>query len=459
MPGLYSRFIKPIHFIGDVLVINLSFLFSYYFTFGRFENFFGQHYLGLILFYNIAWVGTVYFLDVYNLYRVTGFLSIALNLFRHIFFYFILIIAFNGLATILSYSRHQILVSFAFITAGISVWRFSTYILLRLYRKSGYNYRKVVIAGFNDTAHDLHDFFVSHPEHGYKFMGMFDDEVNHLRVKGNLKEMEKFTVENEVDEIYCILPRLSSEQVYAITEFADNNFMRVKMIPGLMEFPYRKFKLDLYDFLPVISVRNIPLDDGFNKFFKRTFDIIFSFLVCTVLLSWLLPILAIVIKLDSKGPIFFKQKRTGLNNREFWCLKLRSMHVNEDAHSMQASSDDPRITSAGKLLRKFNLDELPQFINVFIGDMSIVGPRPHMLKHTEEYSQLIEKYMLRHFIKPGITGLSQAVGLRGETKETNLMKRRIKTDLYYIENWSFFLDIRIIFLTILNIFRGDKKAV
>jgi Undecaprenyl-phosphate glucose phosphotransferase len=334
------------------------------------------------------------------------------------------------------------------------------YVLLRLYRKSGYNYRKVVIAGFGDTSHDLWMFFDKHPEYGYKFLGIFDDDItNHPTVKGTLKDMEKFVLENEVDEIYCIVSRLTSEQMFRITEFADNNFLRVKIVPGLVEFPYRKFKIDLYDHLPVISMRNMPLDDGFNKFIKRAFDICFSLFVIIFILSWMVPVLAVLIKLDSKGPIFFRQKRTGLKNREFSCLKFRSMYQNDEAHVKQALKNDPRITPIGKFMRRFSIDELPQFFNVLVGDMSVVGPRPHMLKHTEEYSQLIEKYMLRHFIRPGITGLSQVVGLRGETKDIALMRRRVKTDMFYIENWSFLLDIRIIILTVLNIFRGDKYAV
>jgi len=460
MPGLYSKYIKPIYFVGDILIVNLSFLTSYLVTYKSFDYYFENHYLGLILYYNIAWIGATYFLNVYNIYRVTGFWGIFLSLSNFLFIYFLLIAAFNGAATALAYSRWLLLYSFLLIAGGIIIWRISVYILLRYYRKSGYNYRKVVIAGFGDAAHDLHDFFVSRPEHGYKFLGIFDDDVtNHPHIKGTIGDIEKFVKENEVDEVYCLLSRLTSEQVYRIIDFADNNFIRAKLVPGLMEFPYKKFKLDLYDFLPVIAVRTIPLDDGFNKFLKRVFDMVFSLLICTIFLSWLLLLLAIIIKVNSKGPIFFKQKRSGLNNQEFWCYKLRSMHLNDEAHTKQATTGDERITDVGKILRKFNMDELPQFFNVLIGDMSVVGPRPHMLKHTEEYSPMIEKYMLRHFIKPGITGLSQVVGLRGATTDSALMKRRIKTDLYYIENWSFILDIRIIFLTVLSIFRSNRNAV
>lgn len=460
MAGVYSRIIKPIHFSGDLFIINGSFLFSYYYLFKSFGEFFHANYFGLILYFNIAWIIVAYLLNVYKLYRVTGFLGIFLNLARFMSFYFLLIVAFNGIAINLGYSRFHLLLSFGLIFSGILLWRFLVYFLLRIYRKYGYNYRKVVIAGFNDTAHDLRDFFDSHPEHGYKFLAMFDEDVpGHPHLKGNLKQMEEFIKENEVDEVYCILSRLTSEQVNRIVDFSDKHFLRVKLIPGLMGFPYKTLKLDLYDFLPILAVRTIPLDSGTNKFIKRAFDIAFSFFVCIVFLSWMLPLLALVIKLDSRGPVFFRQKRSGLNNREFWCYKLRSMRVNSDAHTRQATANDERITRSGKLLRKFNLDELPQFFNVLAGDMSVVGPRPHMLKHTEKYSLLIEKYMLRHFIKPGITGLAQAVGLRGETKDASLMKRRVKTDLYYIENWSFLLDIKIILLTVLNVFRGNKNAV
>ena len=460
MTGLYSKIIKPIHFIGDVIIINSSFLLSYYITFGSFGSYFEGHYLGYILFCNIAWIATVYLLNVYKFYRVTGFLRILLNLARFLFFYFILIVAFRGLVPDMGYSRYHLLLSVMFTFIGITCWRLTIYVMLRIYRKSGFNYRKVIMAGFGDAAHDLHSFFTSHPEHGYKFLGIFDDDVaDHPDLKGSLKEMEKFIIENNVDEVYCIMSRLGAEQANNIMDFADNNFIRVKLIPGLMDFPYKNFKLDLYDFLPVIAVRTNPLDDGENKFIKRAFDITFSFFVCTLILSWLLPILALLIKFDSKGPVFFRQKRSGLNNREFVCWKLRSMHLNDEAHTKQAISGDSRITGIGRLLRKSNLDELPQFFNVLIGNMSVVGPRPHMLKHTEEYSQMVEKFMLRHFIKPGITGLSQAVGLRGETQNSAMMKRRVKTDLFYIENWSFLLDIRIILITILNVFRGNKNAV
>jgi lipopolysaccharide/colanic/teichoic acid biosynthesis glycosyltransferase len=172
----------------------------------------------------------------------------------------------------------------------------------------------------------------------------------------------------------------------------------------------------------------------------------------------LFPIIAIIIKLNSKGPVFFKQKRTGLGNEDFWCWKFRTMHVNQNADVVQATKKDARITSTGGFFRRHSIDELPQFFNVLLGNMSVVGPRPHMLKHTEEYSEIIDKYMVRHFIKPGITGLAQVKGYRGETITPDMMERRIKLDIFYMENWSFLLDIKIIFLTVWNILREEENA-
>lgn len=200
------------------------------------------------------------------------------------------------------------------------------------------------------------------------------------------------------------------------------------------------------------------MDDIANRIRKRVFDIIFSGLVIVFILTWLIPLLALLIKLESKGPVFFIQYRTGRNNMNFPCLKLRSMYVNDEANAKQATRHDSRFTRIGRILRKTNLDEMPQFLNVFMGDMSIVGPRPHMLRHTEEFSRVIQQYMIRHFLKPGITGWAQVCGLRGEITEESHLRRRIEHDIWYMENWSVYLDLRIIFLTIRNTIKGDENA-
>ena len=208
----------------------------------------------------------------------------------------------------------------------------------------------------------------------------------------------------------------------------------------------------------MLSLRRILLEEPFNKFIKRIFDILFSLIVICCLLSWLTPLLAIIIKAESKGPVFFRQKRNGYNFKQFFCYKFRSMDINAEADSMQATRNDERLTKVGAFLRKTSIDELPQFFNVLAGNMSVVGPRPHMIKENEKYLKTIDKFMVRHFIKPGITGLAQVNGFRGEIETNSDIVNRIKFDVNYIENWSLLLDVKIIILTVFNSFKGEKKA-
>ena len=251
---------------------------------------------------------------------------------------------------------------------------------------------------------------------------------------------------------------MNNEQINEIVNFADNNLKTLKFLPDNKNIYTKKLKFEYYDYLPILSLRDIPLHRPLNALIKRTFDILFSLLMIFGLLIWIGPILAILIRLESKGPLFFIQKRSGLDNRAFNCYKFRSMAMNKDADKQQASKNDMRITKIGKFIRKTSIDELPQFYNVLFGNMSVVGPRPHMLKHTDEYASRVDKYMLRHFVKPGITGLAQVKGYRGEIQKESDILNRIKLDIFYIENWSFLLDIKIIVQTILNVFKGEDKA-
>ena len=216
-------------------------------------------------------------------------------------------------------------------------------------------------------------------------------------------------------------------------------------------------KREFLDNIEIFTTYDNPLERPLNKLVKRIFDIVFSiiFLIPTALIF---PFVWLIIKIQSPGPLLFKQARTGIDGKTFNMLKFRSMHVNDDADKVQATKDDPRKYPFGNFMRKSNIDELPQFINVLRGDMSIVGPRPHMLAHTKQYSELIDKYMVRHFVKPGLTGWAQVTGFRGETKELWQMEGRVKRDIWYMEHWSVWLDIRIIWMTIKTIFIHDKQA-
>jgi exopolysaccharide biosynthesis polyprenyl glycosylphosphotransferase len=240
-----------------------------------------------------------------------------------------------------------------------------------------------------------------------------------------------------------------------LIQFAEEHLIRVRLIADFRWVNFTDLEIERIGDIPVIKLHTTPLDNWNNQLLKRGFDILFSILVILILLSWLLPLLAILVKLDSKGPVFFRQKRTGRDNRSFWCNKLRTMYVNEESDSKQATKDDSRITKFGKFLRDTSLDELPQFFNVLWGDMSVVGPRPHMIKHTTEFSAEVERFMERHKIKPGITGLAQSKGYRGETGEHEKLKNRIKYDLFYVNNWSFLLDMKIIWKTIVLVSRKE----
>ena len=257
---------------------------------------------------------------------------------------------------------------------------------------------------------------------------------------------------------FASVAEMSNKQINELIDFADNNLRKLKFIPDNKEIYSKKLKYEYYEYIPVLTLREIPLSDSVNQFIKRTFDVLFSSAVIVFLLSWLTPIIAILIKLESKGPVFFKQKRNGFNYEEFYCYKFRSMKPNKDAHLYQATKDDKRITKVGKFLRKTSIDELPQFYNVLFGEMSIVGPRPHMVSHTNMYAKRIDKFMVRHFVKPGITGLAQISGFRGEVETDKDIIGRVKYDIFYIENWSFLLDLKIISQTFLKTLIGDKKA-
>ncbi|HOA39779.1 MAG TPA: exopolysaccharide biosynthesis polyprenyl glycosylphosphotransferase, partial [Flavihumibacter sp.] len=239
---------------------------------------------------------------------------------------------------------------------------------------------------------------------------------------------------------------------------------RIRIIPHYERFGGSgKVHVGTLGSLPIITLRSLPLDLSDNKLYKRVFDIVFSALIITLVLSWLIPIVALIIKLTSKGPVFFKQERWGLNNKPIICYKFRSMRVDskdldEDGKYQQATKDDPRVTGIGKFIRKTNIDELPQFINVLLGSMSVVGPRPHPVPLNMLSKDIIDNYMLRHWVKPGITGWAQVNGYRGETEQSHLMKKRVEFDVWYIENWTFWLDLQIIVQTLVNMVKGEKNA-
>jgi putative colanic acid biosynthesis UDP-glucose lipid carrier transferase len=351
---------------------------------------------------------------------------------------------------------------------------------IRLYREAGRNTRMVTLVGSDIELVNIYRKLIDDATLGYKVLGYYGDDklietiekvereekinlsaLKNLERKGSIEDLLAAMGRHEDlqlgDELYVCLSRKDRDVIKKLSRYCDYKVVRFFYVPISVESIGLNLKRELMDDIEVYTTYEIPLQNMGNRILKRTFDIVFSmfFLIPTALMF---PFIWLIIKIQSPGPIFFKQARTGIDGKTFMMLKFRSMDVNADADKVQATKDDPRKYPFGNFMRKSNIDELPQFLNVLRGDMSFVGPRPHMLAHTEQYSALISKYMVRHFVKPGLTGWAQVTGFRGETKELWQMEGRVKRDIWYMEHWSIWLDIRIIWMTFKTIFVHDENA-
>lgn len=332
-------------------------------------------------------------------------------------------------------------------------------ILMRFRANKG-NLKNVILVGNEQTVYQLFEILKT-PIYGYNIVGFFYDgectnqEMAAKRLGGTGDIYSWLTVHSNINEIYGYFPKEQHDTINMMSKFCDNHLIRFYYIPAINVFK-GNMVITFMEGIPVIARREEPLRKDSNKLAKRIFDIIFSSFVLLLIFPWIFIFVSVMIKIQSPGPIFFLQERTGLDGKIFKCIKFRSMKVNNDADEIQATKNDPRKFPFGDFMRKTNIDELPQFINVFLGDMSVVGPRPHMLKHTAEYSKLINHFMVRHFAKPGITGLAQVSGFRGETRYIDQMEGRVKKDIEYIENWTFLLDLKIIVKTVTNMFGKEK---
>jgi putative colanic acid biosysnthesis UDP-glucose lipid carrier transferase len=460
MTTRHSRYLKPIHFAVDIFLLNLAFFVAYFIQFRTFNTAFNDPYTELYVYLNISWAILVFVLKPYRISRLARISKILKNHLSVIILHLLLLTSYLiiNINDAVIYSRMQILLTYILFAFSIVMWKIGMNLMLQKYREKGYNYRNVLIAGYGELARDLYGFFNSHPEYGIRTLGFLDNKSREEHIVTRLECFSQYLSENRVDQVYCCLPYLKHTTVKTIIEICEEKSIEVKLITDFRGFSSKGLELEQYEHIPVINVTAVPLDLFKNRLVKRVFDFTFTMAVTVLLLSWLVPLIALLIRMDSKGPVFFMQLRTGRDNQSFWCLKFRTMYVNGEANTKQATKDDPRITPVGRFLRQTSLDELPQFFNVLMGDMSIVGPRPHMLKHTEEYSQMIENFMHRHYIKPGITGLAQAKGYRGETKSLILMKNRVKLDRFYMDNWTLALDIKILFLTIYSMMKGNENA-
>lgn len=346
---------------------------------------------------------------------------------------------------------------------ALCMFRVLTRFLIKWYRMRGGNRREVILVGSKLNMQTLYKELTCQPWAGYRVLGYFDHQPNpdfpeECPYLGTPEEVIPSIKQRGVDVLFCSLPSSEEKLIRPMIDYCENNLVHFYSVPNLYNYLQNRVYFNLMGSVPYLELRKDPLSDVSNRLLKRTFDIVFSLCFLCTLFPFILLIVTVITKLTMPGPVFFRQKRNGLNDKEFYCYKFRSMRVNADADRVQATKDDPRKTKWGNIMRKTNIYELPQFINVLKGDMSVVGPRPHMLKHTEEYSKLINRYMVRHFVKPGITGWSQVTGYRGETRELKEMEGRIRGDIWYLEHWSFSLDLYIIFKTVANAIHGEKNA-
>lgn len=406
-------------------------------------------YTSFLIVVNLSWLGVT---SLQRLYRLDSFTKRSRYLIAFaiaIMLQLLITIAFNGLTKAL-YSRLFLIYFYTSFILIISIGRILTLALYEKYLKKKFKESVVVLFGEEAKLAEVKQFFK-------KNLSLKKQKIENLSNKSKLTEqLNDLKDHHEISELYLPLSSFNEDEIEAISNYCDNHFIRLRLIFDWKGIGARKLVATKLDQTSIFKVSLTPLDDPFNALVKRIFDIVFSSLVLILIFSWFLPLVAIAIKLSSKGPVFFIQQRSGMNNEVFNCYKFRSMKQNLDADIRQATQNDPRITRIGRLLRNTSLDELPQFINVLKGDMSVVGPRPHMIKHTEEYSQVVGNFMNRHAVRPGITGLAQVKGYRGEIDDFSLLQNRIRLDRFYVNNWSLYFDVRILFQTISAVFEEHR---
>jgi len=459
-----QQFLKNISYTLDIIIILIAYLVAKKFRYNIDLQYFSYpfFFLSIVLWFVMSIFSKIYFEKRSN--------KFAEEMVQMIYHSILFIVSLSSVLFFLNLN-HKFPSKFVLVFANILTFLaiLSKYAIrkkIHAYLNKGIFYDQVLLVGSTKAAEEFIDAVKKYYYYGYKCIG-YIDELDQLKKEcaylGNLNDLHTILRTTEIDEVFIALPTGENEKIQNCIAICDGLNIKVRILPNLSEFTSSSIYINNIGLLPVVNVGDLPLDKRENRLLKRIFDIVFSLLFFILLGSFIFPILAIIIKLSSKGPIFFKQERWGLNNKRITCYKFRSMYkesseIDEEGNFQQAFKDDPRITLIGKILRKTNMDELPQFWNVLIGNMSVVGPRPHPTQLNIQSMELVDNYMLRHMVIPGITGLAQVNGCRGETRTTEDMQKRVNFDLYYIQRWNFWLDLQIIIQTVINIFRGDQNA-
>lgn len=449
----YAKYILPFTRLADLIMVNLAFLAGMYLRFDGVEKVFGQRYLTLLIGVNVGWLFISRWQKVYQNSRITPWFQIAGAYIKAAAFLLLFLLGAATLLKVQFVSREFLMYFFASQVLLQLGFNFFQRRFLHFIRRKGQNFRRIAILGKTESSIDFEQDVLGNPSYGFRFSGFY--EAERTEVSKGWDDFVKDFQHQKVDELICSLAVVQELGVQKVLSFCGKNRIRVRFLSDVLNELRRlenaRLEITRFYTVPLIVMRPEPLHKLHNRIIKRAFDLLLS-IVLTLLFCWIYPICAILIKLSSKGPVIFKQKRIGMNGDVFVCYKFRTMRVNSGEN--QATRDDSRSFFLGKIMRVMRIDELPQLFNVIGGDMSIVGPRPHMMWQDEYYNTQLHNYSVRQFVKPGITGLAQSNGYHGETKELKLMKARVDQDLYYIQNWSLWLDLNIIIKTFRNLFKG-----
>jgi putative colanic acid biosysnthesis UDP-glucose lipid carrier transferase len=463
---MQNRFLYSLRIVlifSDLLLVNCAYFITHYFNNMVLSNQTVDYYRHHLISINLMWLITANMFQLYHKANIENIEQIFRSTWKSVAFHAVLFMFYVSFINEIKVSNYFVFLFYSVLCINFLLSRFLCTILESEFIRRYKIRRPVAVLGLNQMGLRLASFFETN-KNQYSFQGFLDadDDSTLVDPSGNLLpgtcEQIKRASEKNIKDVYVSLSADRMSEAGSLITEAERQCVRLKFVPDFSPALAAPYVIDYMGEFPVFSVRNEPLENIDNRFKKRLADIIFSTIVIVFLLSWLFPLIALIIKLESRGPIMFKQLRSGRDNSRFYCYKFRSMRINRESDSRQASKEDERVTCFGKFMRKTSMDELPQFFNVLIGNMSVVGPRPHMLKHTEQYRQIIDKYMIRHHLKPGISGWAQINGLRGQTDCRELMEKRVEHDIWYLNNWSIMLDVKIVFLTVINILRGETNA-
>jgi putative colanic acid biosynthesis UDP-glucose lipid carrier transferase len=458
----FRKSLKAILVLMDLTAINLACLITYLYFSTTELNEASNLFYSFAFFVNLLWIIISLALGLYSEQAIHAFDLFSQKTAQVYFLWLVLIAMIIAYVSGIETMTEQMIYFSLFAFLGISANRFFHLGIKKYLSLQHDMVNRVLILGYNETAKKLAKYL---EEDGLntQVMGFVENEENMHElttypVYANIDNAVNVAKQLNVHEIFSTITPEQNNIIYRLISDSEDQCMRFKVVPSLSSHVNRSVVVDFIKDLPVLSMRSDPLEDVGNRMKKRIFDVIISGLVILFILSWMIPLVGILILLDSRGPVFFSQLRTGLTDNPFYCYKFRTMRVNNESEAKQATKNDTRVTRLGAFLRKTSIDEFPQFFNVFRGEMSLVGPRPHMLKHTSEFAKIVDHYMIRQLLKPGITGWAQIHGLRGEISDPIQIKQRVACDVWYLENWSIWLDVKIMVLTFLRIFSGDKNA-